>query len=484
MLFNSLDFLIFLPLVFLLYWGPLARNLRLQNLFLIGASYVFYGWWDWRFLSLIVLSTGVDFLAGQQIGKAPADGRRRKSWLLLSIGVNLGVLGFFKYFNFFVDSFAAAFTLFGRSLDSPTLQLILPVGISFYTFQTLSYTIDVYRGKLEPTRDPVAFAAFVAFFPQLVAGPIERAARLLPQMQQSRHFDAGMAISGLRLMLWGFFKKIVIADGLAPLVNQVFATAPEQGSGVLLLGAVLFSFQIYGDFSGYTDIARGVARLLGFELMLNFNFPYFSRSIAEFWRRWHISLSSWFKDYLYIPLGGSREGRLKGIRNVFIIFAVSGLWHGANWTFVAWGLYHALLFVPSFLLGTNRQHRHALVAGRWGLPPPGTLLRIALTFLLVSLGWILFRSESLPLALDYLQGIFQFRASSLPLLNPYDHQPMTREWIVLGAFVIVEYLLATGQLKALARRPLLQLLGDAALLVLLVLHIPLSEQLSFIYFQF
>ena len=330
MLFNSIEFFIFLPVVFSLYWLINGKNIRLQNAFLVIASYFFYGWWDWRFLSLIAFSSTLDYFVGVGLGKTEST-KKRKLLLLTSIAVNIGFLGFFKYFNFFAESFCEAFTFFGTSISDPILlNVILPVGISFYTFQTLSYSIDVYKKKLQPTNDIISFFAFVSFFPQLVAGPIERATNLLPQFHKQRAFSYDQASDGMRQILWGLFKKVVIADNCAIYVNDIFSNFSNHSGSTLLLGAILFAFQIYGDFSGYSDIAIGTARLFGFNLMRNFAFPYFSRDIAEFWRRWHISLSTWFRDYVYIPLGGSRGGKWLNIRNVFIIFVVSGFWHGAN----------------------------------------------------------------------------------------------------------------------------------------------------------
>ena len=326
MLFNSLDFAIFLPIVFVLYWFVSNRNLQLQNSLIIAASLLFYGWWDWRFLSLILFSTLVDFNIGKRL-KLEQNKGRRKVLLWTSIVVNLGLLVFFKYYNFFVDNFIAAFSLFGQPIQGNTLNIILPVGISFYTFQTLSYTIDVYRKNLEPTQDIVAFTAFVCFFPQLVAGPIERATNLLPQFYKKRTFEYEKAVDGMRQILWGLFKKVVIADNCAEYANLIFNNYQDYSGSTLLLGAIFFTFQIYGDFSGYSDIAIGTSRLFGFNLMQNFATPYFSRDIAEFWRRWHISLSTWFRDYLYIPLGGSKGGTWMKVRNTFIIFLISGFWH-------------------------------------------------------------------------------------------------------------------------------------------------------------
>jgi D-alanyl-lipoteichoic acid acyltransferase DltB (MBOAT superfamily) len=314
MLFNSIDFAIFLPLVFILYWFATNKSLKLQNFLLVAASYLFYGWWDWRFLSLILFSTLVDYLVGIGLSKQENQ-HKRKVLLWTSILVNLGFLGFFKYYNFFLDNFITAFTFFGTEIKSNSLNIILPVGISFYTFQTLSYSIDVYKRKLEPTKDFVAFSAFVSFFPQLVAGPIERATHLLPQFYKKRTFDYSKAVDGMRQILWGLFKKIVIADNCAEYANLIFNNSADYSGSTLVLGALFFTFQIYGDFSGYSDIAIGTSRLFGFDLMRNFNFPYFSRDIAEFWRRWHISLSTWFRDYLYIPLGGSRGGTWMKVRN-------------------------------------------------------------------------------------------------------------------------------------------------------------------------
>ena len=364
MLFNSIEFAIFLPIVFLLYWFVFQRNLKLQNFFLLVVSYIFYGWWDWRFLSLIVFSSFVDYFVGVGL-KKEENQSKRKLLLLTSILVNLGFLGFFKYYNFFADNFVEAFTLFGKQLNTYSLNIVLPVGISFYTFQTLSYSIDVYKRKLEPTEDVISFFAFVSFFPQLVAGPIERATNLLPQFYKKRKFDYSQAVDGMRQILWGLFKKIVIADNAAKVVNDVFSNYQDLNGSMLLIGGIFFAFQIYGDFSGYSDIAIGTARLFGFNLMKNFAFPYFSRDIAEFWRRWHISLSTWFRDYLYIPLGGSRGGTWMKVRNTFAIFIVSGFWHGANWTFIIWGTLNAIYFLPLLLAKKNRSNLDVAAQGKY-----------------------------------------------------------------------------------------------------------------------
>lgn len=370
----------------------------------IAASYIFYGWWDWRFLVLIAVTTGCSFLSGIYIGKAKKQWRR-KLWLWGNVGLNLGILCLFKYFNFFVSNLQAILSPFGIVLDSVTVNLILPVGISFYTFQALSYSIDVYRDKIKPTRDIAAFFAFISFFPQLVAGPIERATNLLPQFLNPRRFDYSQAVDGCRQILWGFFKKMVVADNCAKAVNIIFADYQSMGAVNLWLGAILFTFQIYGDFSGYSDIAIGTAKLFNIKLMRNFNAPYFARDIAEFWRRWHISLTTWFRDYIYIPLGGSRVSKIKIIRNTFVIFLVSGLWHGAEWTFVAWGGYHAALFMPLILTGNNRKYTNEIAELRT-LPTMREAAYMGATFLLVAVGWVIFRADNMSVAWQYLNRMF------------------------------------------------------------------------------
>ncbi|MEL6657861.1 MAG: MBOAT family O-acyltransferase [Bacteroidota bacterium] len=412
MLFNSIDFAIFLPVVFLLYWFVANRSLAWQNALVVLASYVFYGWWNWRFLSLIVFSTLVDFVVGRRLAKEK-NPFRRKALLWTSVVVNLGFLGFFKYYNFFLENFVQAFSFFGRDINASSLNIILPVGISFYTFQTLSYTIDVYRNKLQPTQDFVAFAAFVSFFPQLVAGPIERASNLLPQFYRERQFSYTQAVDGLRQILWGLFKKVVIADNCAEFANYIFNNSADLNGSTLVLGAVFFAFQIYGDFSGYSDIAIGTAGLFGFQLKQNFAFPYFSRDIAEFWRRWHISLSTWFRDYLYIPLGGSRGSVGNKVRNTFIIFVVSGFWHGANWTFIFWGLLNAIYFLPLLLINRNRSHLGVVAKGR-RLPSGQEVALMLFTFSLTLLAWVFFRAENIGHALSYIGGIFSASLFSIP----------------------------------------------------------------------
>ncbi len=434
MLFNSLDFAVFLPTVFLLYWFVLGKNLKVQNALIVVASYVFYGWWDWRFLSLIFFSTLVDFTIGRRLQSTAAP-RARKHLLWASIAVNLGFLGVFKYYNFFLDNFVEAFSFFGGHLQARTLNIVLPVGISFYTFQTLSYTIDVYRKKLEPAKDLVAFMAFVSFFPQLVAGPIERATHLLPQFYKRRAFDERWAVDGLRQIVWGLFKKMVIADNAAQIANELFNHSGDYAGATLALGALFFTFQIYGDFSGYSDIAIGTARLFGFDLMQNFRFPYFSRDIAEFWRRWHISLSTWFRDYLYIPLGGSRGGTWHKVRNTFIIFLVSGFWHGANWTFIVWGALNALYFLPLLLANKNRTHLGDVAQGR-ALPTLRELFSMLLTFGLTVLAWVFFRADSVGHAWSYLTGMAQ---QPQTYFSGDTYSPYWRELTMIAVFIVIEW---------------------------------------------
>lgn len=400
MLFNSLEFLLFLPVVFLLYWF-VFRSLRWQNLFLVAASYLFYGWWDYRFLFLIALTTLCSYASGLLIAHYEGRRKQQRAVSAANIVLNLAILGLFKYYNFFAENLQALLHGMGLQTDWVMLDILLPVGISFYTFQALSYSIDVYRKQLAPCRDLVAFFAYISFFPQLVAGPIERATHLLPQFYRSRTFSYPEAVDGCRQMLWGFFKKMVVADNCATAVNLIWEDYTHQSGFMLLVGGVLFTFQIYGDFSGYSDIAIGTARLFGIRLMRNFHFPYFSRDIAEFWRRWHISLTTWFRDYIYIPLGGSRCVRWKVMRNTLIIFLVSGFWHGANWTFIAWGAYHALLFFPLLLLKRNRKYTGPVAKGRL-LPSPREAVQMLSTFLLAVVGWIIFRAETITQAWDYL----------------------------------------------------------------------------------
>lgn len=415
MIFNSLDFAIFLPIIFILYWFVVGKNLKYQNALIVVASYVFYGWWDWRFLSLILFSTLVDYSIGLRLSRQNNQ-TKRKLLLWASIFVNLGFLGFFKYYNFFLDNFITAFSFFGATINANSLNIILPVGISFYTFQTLSYSIDIYKQKLEPTRDFIAFAAFVSFFPQLVAGPIERATNLLPQFYVKKKFNYRESTDGLRQILWGLFKKIVIADNCAKYANMIFNNYTDYSSSTLFLGAIFFAFQIYGDFSGYSDIAIGTSRLFGFNLKQNFAFPYFSRDIAEFWRRWHISLSTWFRDYLYIPLGGSKGGLWMKVRNTFIIFLVSGFWHGANWTFIIWGALNAIYFLPLLLTKKNRNNIEIVSKGKY-FPTIKELFAILTTFVLTVFAWIFFRANDIGHAIAYIAKILSTSFFSLPNVN-------------------------------------------------------------------
>lgn len=417
MLFNSIDFAIFLPIVFFLYWFATKGNYRIQNVLLLVASYFFYGSWDWRFLFLLMFSTALDFYTGIKIHEASTK-TRKKIWLLISVCINLGFLGVFKYFNFFAGSFADALRLLGFHADYFTLKVILPVGISFYTFHGLSYVFDLYNDKIKPERNFINYSVFVSFFPLLVAGPIERATHLLPQIVKKREFNYSGAVDGMRQILWGLFKKVVIADSCAPIVAEAFADPAAQSGSTLLLGVILFAFQIYGDFSGYSDIAIGSARLFGISLLRNFAFPYFSRDIAEFWRRWHISLTTWFRDYVYIPLGGSRGGKWASIKNTFIIFLISGFWHGANWTFIAWGLLNAIYFMPLMLLNRNRKNTGTVAEGRL-FPGFKDFASILLTFFLTVLAWVFFRAESMHHAFGYLSGIFSPSLFNLPSEIPY-----------------------------------------------------------------
>jgi len=481
MLFNSFEFLIFLPIVFMVYWFVFQKHLKAQNAFLLLASYVFYGWWDYRFLGLIALSSIVDYSCGLKIGQQYQTKGKKQFYLGLSLAVNLGLLGFFKYFNFFIESTTEMINAFGFQANPYSLKLILPVGISFYTFQTMSYTIDVFRGKLKPSKDMVAFFAYVSFFPQLVAGPIERATQLLPQFHRQRVFKYSEGMDGMRQILWGLFKKMVIADNCAVYVDQVFADPAGQSGSNLLVGALFFSFQIYGDFSGYSDIAIGTARLFGFKLMRNFAYPYFSRDVAEFWRRWHISLSTWFRDYVYIPLGGSKNGRRKTIANVFIIFLVSGLWHGANWTFVFWGGLNAIYFLPLLLGKKHRVHLDIVAQGKT-CPSLKELGQMLFTFSLVTLTWVLFRSSDIQEAWVYLQGLWSPDLFSKPQLD-------IRIYLFLGlivCFVLIEWRGRESEFaiqKMALFRPAIVRYGFYYSLVMMIFLFATKEQ-EFIYFQF
>ena len=511
MLFNSITFAIFLPIVFLLYWfifdyamRSCERQLLWQNLMIVIASYIFYGWWDWRFLVLIAITTILSFLSGIGIEKVPTK-RGKKVVMIANVVINLGILGVYKYYNFFAREFAE---LIGVEADFLLLHLILPVGISFYTFQALSYSIDVYRKQLAPTHDIVAFTAFLSFFPQLVAGPIERATNLLPQFQKKRTFDYATAVDGMRQILWGLFKKIVVADNCATYVDTVFADLSNQSGSTLVLAAILFTFQIYGDFSGYSDIAIGTAKLFGIKLMRNFNVPYFSRDIAEFWRRWHISLTTWFRDYVYIPLGGSRPdtsrlsplaSRLSpsaytkciAVRNTFIIFLLSGFWHGANWTFVLWGAYHALLFVPLLLMNKNRRYRDTVATitlpdgttkTKW-LPSLKEAGQMLLTFALAVFGWIIFRAQDISQFGEVISTICSDSLLSVPFLKTRSfYIPL---FINIMILLFVEWLNRTKQhgLAKISEKCYVRYVVYYILIFIMVYAQPTSDA-TFIYFQF
>ncbi len=410
MLFNSLSFILFFPIVYLIYWLIPTYRRNWQNIVLLVASYIFYCFWDYRFGFLLAFSTLLCYYAGLEIQRS----QKKKVWLIFSVTLNLLFLGIFKYFNFFIETFADLLHFIGLQAHIHTLGIILPVGISFYTFHGLSYIIDIYYGKIKPTKNIVDYSLFVSFFPLLVAGPIERASHLLPQIQSDRKFSYSKSLDGLRQILWGLFKKMVVADNCAVFVNSTFDGYEYLPASTLVIGAILFAIQIYCDFSGYSDIALGVARLLGFDLLRNFNFPYFSRDIAEFWRRWHISLTTWFRDYIYIPLGGSRLSKIKTIRNTFIIFLVSGFWHGANWTFIGWGLLHAIFFLPLLIMGQNRKNLDVVAKGK-RIPSFKELRSILFTFSIVTFAWILFRAESIGEAIAYIQNVFSVSIIEYPI---------------------------------------------------------------------
>lgn len=478
MLFNSISFAIFFPIVFILYWFVFKKNYKWQNALLLVASYYFYACWDWRFMFLLIFSTVLDYFSGLMIENSKTQSLR-KLWLWLSVGINLGFLGFFKYYNFFVESFAQLFNDVGLHVNVWTLKVILPVGISFYTFHGLSYVLDIYNRKINAEKNFVDYSVFVSFFPLLVAGPIERATHLLPQIQKKRTFDYTKAIDGLRQVLWGLFKKIVIADNCAEYANMIFNNSADHSGSTLVMGALFFTVQIYCDFSGYSDIALGTARLLGVELLKNFAFPYFSRDIAEFWRRWHISLSSWFRDYLYIPLGGSKGGTWMKIRNTFIIFLVSGFWHGANWTFVFWGFLNALYFLPLMLTNKNRNNLEVVAMGSL-LPTFKDFFKISITFALSVFAWIFFRAESMTHAFSYIQGVFNKSLFSFPTIFP---KPII---LLVIFFFIIEWF---GRENKYALEnfgftwPRFLRLGFYYLIIILIFVFTGQEQ-EFIYFQF
>ncbi len=485
MLFNSFNFLLFFPIVFCVYWLLAKNTLRIQNLFLLGCSYFFYGCWNWKFLFLLIFSTFLDYYTGLKIADSTSD-KKKKFWLCLSVMINLGFLGVFKYYNFFIESFANLLGIVGIDSNFSVLNVILPVGISFYTFHGLSYVFDIYNNKIQPTKNYVNYSLFVSFFPLLVAGPIERASHLLPQIEKKRMFDYSQAIDGLKQILWGFFKKIVIADGCAEFANQIFSNSDQYPGSTLFLGALFFAFQIYGDFSGYSDIALGTSKLLGIELLKNFSFPYFSRDIAEFWRRWHISLSSWFKEYLYIPLGGSREGTLKMVRNTLIIFMVSGFWHGANWTFIVWGLLNALYILPSVFFNYNRNNLEIVAKGNM-LPSLKEFVSILITFLLTVFAWIFFRSDNINGAFCFINEIFSRSFFSNPFICL---NGLKRSFVIaplLVFFMLIEWLGREGEfgLQNIGknRTKIVRWSFYSFILFLIGMYMH-TEETSFIYFQF
>ena len=481
MLFNSFEFLIFLPVVFLLYWFVFARTIQLRNLFLVVVSYVFYGWWDYRFLALIAFSSVLDYFIGKHLGHE-TNSKKRKYLLWVSLISNLGLLGVFKYFGFFIDSFSELLLLFGMNPNITTLKILLPVGISFYTFQTLSYTIDIYRRQLKPTDNLLAFLAFVSFFPQLVAGPIERAKDLLPQFFKIREFSYPLAVDGLRQILWGFFKKVVIADNCAIYANEIFNNYGDHGPVELTCGAIFFAFQIYGDFSGYSDIAIGTSKLFGFKLRQNFAYPYFSRDIGEFWRRWHISLSTWFRDYVYIPLGGSRVSSKSRLAfNTIAVFTISGFWHGANWTFMAWGLLNGLLFLP-LILGKRNRNNMAIVATGNMLPSLSELFHMLLTFALICLTWIFFRAETITDAFHYIAGFGGDFTVSFSYLSS-----ILAVTIGISIMLIVEWMhreYEYGFKNVFGLRSRVSRYGIYSILLLAIFTFTPEESSEFIYFQF
>ncbi len=481
--FNSIDFFIFFILVFFSYWSTISKHLKIQNLILLASSYFFYACWDWRFLFLLIFSTLLDYFTGIKMSNSRSN-HEKKAWFWLSICINIGFLGVFKYFNFFANSFADLISNFGLNAHTYTLNIILPVGISFYTFHGLSYVIDIYNDRIKPEKSFVNYAVFVSFFPLLVAGPIERATHLLPQIKGKRDFEYEKAVDGLKQILWGLFKKVVIADNFATIANAIFENHSHLSSSTLVLGAVAFSFQIYGDFSGYSDMALGTAKLFGINLMRNFANPYFSRDIAEFWRRWHISLSSWFRDYLYIPLGGSSGGMWRRVKNTFIIFIVSGFWHGANWTFIVWGILNAFFIMPSIIFQSNRKNLDVVAKARL-LPTLNDLVRIGFTFCLTTFAWIFFRSENITHALEYISGIFKMTIFSKPYY-PNNGGIVTRTLVLALFFIVIEW---QGREQQHALETLFQsrkkyIRYAFYYLVIIIIFVFSGSNQQFIYFQF
>lgn len=486
MIFNSIDFAVFLPIVFFVYWFLLGRSRKGQNIFMVVVSYFFYGYWDARFLVLIVFSTLLDFFVCLQMEKS--DSQKKRRWLLaISLFFNLGLLGFFKYFNFFVDSFSSAFTFLGYEFSGIFIDVILPVGISFYTFQTLSYSLDVYYKDIKATNNITEFSAYVSFFPQLVAGPIERATDFLPQFQNDRTFNLSSASNGMRQILWGLMKKVLIADNAAPIANEIFSNYDQYGGPILFVGAVFFAFQIYGDFSGYSDIAIGTSRLFGFNLKMNFNYPYFAQNIADFWRRWHISLNTWFRDYLYIPMGGSRVSWFKKIFNIVIVFLISGLWHGANWTYIAWGGINGLYFIPSQIIEKRKKkiNQIGLITNIF------KLLKIVITFILTCFAWIFFRADSIGQALEILStiknDIYQ-KSAYVELINKLHWDLTYRVPIIIIVFVLIEWFCQkfTFPLEGVQkiRSKIFRYIIYVTVILVIFFQGNFGERIEFIYFQF
>ena len=477
MFFNSLAFAIFLPIVFFLYWFVFNKTKSTQNALLIVASYYFYSCWDWRFLFLLVFSTFLDYYTGIQIEKGKSQASR-KFWFWLSISVNLGFLGIFKYYNFFAASFSDLLNSVGIQASPILLNVILPVGISFYTFHGLSYVIDIYLKRIKAEYNFIDYSLFVSYFPLLVAGPIERATHLLPQLKVKREFNFEKAKEGICQIIWGLVKKVVIADTCATYANAIFDNYNSMNSFSLILGAVYFAFQIYGDFSGYSDIALGVSKLFGLDLLRNFNYPYFSRDIAEFWRRWHISLSSWFRDYLYIPLGGSKGGIWMKIRNTFIIFVVSGFWHGANWTYLAWGFINAVYFLPLLLSNSNRNNIGTIQL-KFNFDSVKVLLSIIYTFSLTCIAWIFFRAKTITDAVSYIKHMISSRDFSFQYLDNerYNYELL----LILGIFVLVEWNNRTKLEPLSGKRNMLKL---AFAIIAIMAFGTFSDYKEFIYFQF
>ena len=477
MFFNSLHFAIFLPIVFIMYWFVGNKSKINQNYILILASYYFYSCWDWRFLFLLVFSTLLDYVSAMKIEKSSTL-TERKMWLWLCITINLGFLGIFKYYNFFASSFAELLHSFGVTASPILLKLILPVGISFYTFHGLSYIIDIYYKRIKSEKNFVDYSLFVSYFPLLVAGPIERATHLLPQIKVRRKFNFNKAQEGIYQIVWGLFKKVVIADSCAIYANQVFDNYHTMNSLSLILGAVYFAFQIYGDFSGYSDIALGTSKLFGIDLLRNFNYPYFSRDIAEFWRKWHISLSSWFRDYLYIPLGGSKGSKLFQIRNTFIIFIVSGFWHGASWTYLAWGFINALYFLPLLLLNRNRKNVDDFTL-KLDFESFRTLFNILITFSITCLAWIFFRANTITDAFLYIKRMFQDLHFSTQYfkIERYNYELI----YLVVIFVLIEWNNRTKIEPISGKYSWLKL--SLCLAIILALGV-FSDIKEFIYFQF